>query len=56
MCLGKILILADLALIKINKIKKRQIQNRFLETDCNCVLKDTCTYMPINALLLEKRV
>lgn len=52
MCLGKILILADLALIKINKIKNRKIQNRFLETDCNRVLKNTCTYMPINALLL----
>lgn len=52
MCLGKILILADLALIKINKIKNRQIQNRFLETDCNHVLKYTCAYMRINALLL----
>lgn len=52
MCLGKILILADLALIKINKIKNRQIQNRLLETNCNRVLKNTCTYMPIDALLL----
>lgn len=50
MCLGKILILADLALIKINKIKNRPIQNRFL--DHNSVLKYTCTYTPINALLL----
>lgn len=52
MCLGKILILADLALIKINKIKNRQIQNRFLETDCNHVFKYTGAYMRINALLL----